>query len=168
NFKPGDDLSGHEEDAFWVRGPAGRYVDLAHRVGINEPGTSRGVALADVKGDGLPDFAIANQWAPSTVYLNRSPRAGAYLGLDLLVPTTGAEANRSAAPTSVLGYPAHGLAARPAIGAQAIVRLPDGRRLIAEVDGGNGHGSASAPELLFGLGRGAGVRIPVEITWRAV
>lgn len=165
SFRPGDDLSGHEEDAFWVRGPAGRYVDLASRVGLSEPGVSRGVAIADVNGDGLLDFAFANQWAPSTMYLNRSPRRGAYLGLDLEVPTG---ANAGSVATHVLTYPTPGLAARPATGAQATIALRDGRRMIADVDGGNGHGSASAPELLFGLGRDAGVHIPVRVTWRQV
>src|SRR5204862_175174 len=33
-FKPGDDLSGHEPNRFWVRGPAGRFaVALAWRDG---------------------------------------------------------------------------------------------------------------------------------------
>src|SRR5205823_72261 len=99
---------------------AGWYVNLANRVGLSEPGVSRGVAMADVNGDGLLDFAIANQWAPSTMYVNRSPRAGAYLGLDLLVPTGRKEARIA---THVVGYPVRGLAARPAIGAQAIVEL---------------------------------------------
>lgn len=165
NFQPGTDLSGHEQDAFWVRGSTGRYVNLARQVGLAEPGVSRGVAMADVNGDGLLDLAIANQWAPSTFYWNRSRRAGSYLGLDLVVPL-----GTHAPPQTVtdLSYPSPGLAARPAIGATAIVRLRDGRRLIGDVDGGNGHASASAPELLFGLGPGPGNRIAVRVTWRAV
>jgi hypothetical protein len=165
NFQAGTDLSGHETDAFWVRGPAGRYVNLARRVGLQEPGVSRGVAMADVNGDGLLDFAIANQWAPSSMYWNRSPRAGSFLGLDLVVPL----GTRPPPPAvTVAAYPSHSLAVRPAIGALATVRLPSARRLIGEVDGGNGHASDSAPELLFGLGRNAGNQIAVQVTWRAV
>jgi enediyne biosynthesis protein E4 len=166
NFKAGDDLSGHEHDAFWVRGPSGRYVDLAKRVGLEEPGVSRGVAMADVNGDGLLDFAIANQWAPSSIYWNHSPRAGSFLGLNLVVPA-GAAASGASAATRVLQYPSQGLAARPAIGADATIQLPDGRRLVGEVDGGNGHASANAPELLFGLGSRAPDRLPVRLTWIA-
>jgi hypothetical protein len=121
--------------------------------------------MADVNGDGLLDFAIANQWAPSSMYWNRSPRAGSFLGLDLVVPLGTLPPPPA---VTVAAYPSHSSAVRPAIGAVATVRLPSGQRLIGEVDGGNGHASASAPELLFGLGRRAGARIAVEVSWRAV
>src|SRR5262249_44040545 len=37
-FRPGDDLSGHAHDPFFVRGPSGRYVDVAQelRFGMNQ------------------------------------------------------------------------------------------------------------------------------------
>ena len=160
-FRPGDDLSGHEPDAFYVRGPSGRFANLATRIGVDDRRVTRGIAMADVDGDGRLDFATAGQWAPSHLYLNRSPRAGGFLGLDLRLATL-------PAATRVLGYPRRDLAARPAIGASARVRLPDGRRLIGQVDGGNGHASVRAPQLLLGLGRTpAGARLPVEIAWRA-
>jgi hypothetical protein len=99
------------------------------------------------------------------MYWNRSPRAGSFLGLDLVVPL----GTRPPPPdVTVAAYPSHSLALRPAIGALATVRLPSSRRLIGEVDGGNGHASDSAPELLFGLGRNAGNQIAVQVTWRAV
>jgi hypothetical protein len=165
NFAPGVDLSGHEQDAFFVPGPGGRYVDLADRVGLSrQPGVSRGVALADVFGNGLLDFAVANQWARSTMYLNRSRRRGAYLGLNLVVPL-GTEAPGSS--VRVRSYPNVGLAARPAVGAEAWVNLPH-RTLVQSVDGGNGHASASAPQLLFGLGPRAADRVAVHLVWRAV
>jgi hypothetical protein len=47
------------------------------------------------------------------------------------------------------------------------VRLPDGRRLVAQVDGGNGHSGKRSPELHFGLGRAApGEPLPVDLAWR--
>lgn len=160
-FAPGDDLSGHEPNRFWVRGPAGRFADVAGRVGLGGPFVSRGVATGDVNGDGVLDLAIANQWERSYLYLNHSPRRGAFLGLDLLLPPTGVRGS-----TRVLGYPVRGLVGRPAIGAEALLRRPDGRRVLAEVDGGNGHASARAPELHFGLGPGRFGRLPVALAWR--
>ena len=120
--------------------------------------------MADVNGDGLLDFAIANQWAQSTFYWNHSPRAGAFLGLSLLVPN-GPVAGATA---RVLRYPITGLAARPAIGADVSVRLSKRRTLIGEVDGGNGGGSANAPEVLLGLGRTYTDPLAVDVAWRSV
>ena len=53
----------------------------------------------------------------------------------------------------------------PAIGAQATVILPDGRRLVAQVDGGNGHSGKRSPDLHFGLGKTRG-DVEVELRWR--
>jgi hypothetical protein len=56
---------------------------------------------------------------------------------------------------------------RPAVGAQATVWLPGGRRLVGQVDGGSGHSGKRAPELHFGLGRtGAGTPLRVDFRWR--
>jgi enediyne biosynthesis protein E4 len=41
---------------------------------------------------------------------------------------------------------------RPAIGAVAVVSFADGRRLVGQIDGGNGHSGRRAPEIHFGLG----------------
>lgn len=59
------------------------------------------------------------------------------------------------------------LATIPAIGAVTKVELPDGRTLIAQVDGGNGHSGARSPELHFGLGEiNSEIRLSVEVQWR--
>jgi hypothetical protein len=48
-----------------------------------------------------------------------------------------------------------------------VVRLPDGRRLVGQVDGGNGHSGKRSPELHFGLGAlPKGARLQVEVAWR--
>src|SRR5688572_11460540 len=115
-FRPGADLSGQDLNPFFARGPDGRYHDIGPMIGSVEPMVTRGIATADVDADGRLDFVVANQWGPSYFFRNESPGAGAYLGLRLNHPD-----------------------GSPAIGAVARVSLPDGRRLVAQVDGGSGH-----------------------------
>jgi hypothetical protein len=104
----------------------------------------RGIAIADVDGDGRLDFVAANQWGPSYFFKNESPHPGAFLGLRLL------HANGS-----------------PAVGAVARVNLPDGRNLVAQVDGGSGHSGRRSPDIHFGLGTWERSRlVPVEVKWR--
>lgn len=158
-LRPGDDLSGHDQNPFYVRGGNGRFAPVATQLGLTEPGVSRGIAVADVDGDGLLDYAIANQWAPSSYYHNKAANAGTFLGLRLRLPLDGV----SPAETQVdapLAVPS-----RPAIGAAATLTLADGRRVIAEVDGGSGHSGKRSPELHFGLGQ---IDEPVTVTlaWR--
>jgi hypothetical protein len=147
-FGPGADLSGHDHDGLYVRGPDGRFHDLAPDVGFGRRQISRGIATADVDGDGDLDFAVANQWQRSYLYRNDCPATcGRSLELRLRLPATTAGASR------------------PAVGAEAAVRLADGRLLVRQVDGGNGHSGKRGSELLFGLGKS---RAPVAVTvrWR--
>jgi enediyne biosynthesis protein E4 len=174
-FQIGDDLSGSARNYFFVRSASGRYFDLAGELGLMEPGVSRGIATADVDGDGKLDFAVANQWAQSSFYRNRSSRAGGFLGLHLLVPVLPGEP----AETQVFRnrHPGAGIPpGRPAVGASVRVYLPDpktgpGRHvrrvLVAQVDGGNGHSGKRSPDLHFGLGAGQdSASLAVEIRWR--
>ncbi|MDQ2696930.1 MAG: CRTAC1 family protein [Pseudomonadota bacterium] len=158
-FRPGDDVSGHAPNPFYVRGANGRFVDLAAELGLDQPYVSRGIAVADVDGDGDLDFALANQWEPSFFYRNDCPDCGAFLSLALRLPVDSDPAfavrpGRAAGPS------------RPAVGAAARVTLPDGRVLVAQVDGGNGHGGRRSPELHFGLGRLPDAALAVELRWR--
>jgi hypothetical protein len=144
SFRPGADLSGHECNPFFVRGTDGRYHDVAPLLGLTEPMVSRGIAIADVDGDGKLDFVTANQWGPSYFFKNQSPAQGAFLGLRLT------HANGS-----------------PAVGAVARVNLPDGRKLVSQVDGGTGHSGRRSPDIHFGLGAWEKSKpVPVEIKWR--
>ena len=148
NFKLGDDLSGNLHNPFFVRAKDGRYYDLAPELGLDVNHVTRAIAIADTDGDGDLDFAIANQWEPSWFLRNDAPRRNASLGLDLRLPA-GA-----------------GLS-RPAVGAAAVVTLPDGRRLVGQADGGTGHSGKRSPEIHFGLGHVAsGTPLKVDVRWR--
>src|ERR1044071_1107033 len=52
SFKPGDDISGRGHNPFFVRGSDGRYHDIASELGMADRRVSRGIAIADVDGDG--------------------------------------------------------------------------------------------------------------------
>jgi hypothetical protein len=144
NFRPGADLSGHDCNPFFVRAADGRYHDVAPEMGLHDPMVSRGIAIADVDGDGRLDFVTANQWGPSFLFKNDSPKAGAFLGLRLL------RENGS-----------------PAIGAVARIALPDGRKLVSQVDGDTGHSGHRSPEIHFGLGAWEKDKpLSVELNWR--
>jgi hypothetical protein len=166
-FAEGDDLSGHEHNPFFVRGPGGRFFDVAHAVGLGDEHVSRGIAIGDVDGDGDLDLALANQWEPSSFLRNDAPAPGAFLGLNLLLPVEGDDPT----PLAVRpGFPAAGRAGfrgRPAIGASAAVIDPTGRRLVAQVDGGNGHSGKRSPQIHFGLGdTSPGALLDVALRWR--
>ena len=153
HFTPGDDLSGHLHNPFFVRAKDGRYYDVAAELGLAGSHVTRGIAIADVFGDGAQDFAIADQWEPSYFFRNVSRHRGTWLEIEARLP-------------AAAGDPG---ATRPAIGAEAIVHLPDGRRLVAQVDGGTGHSGKRAPELHFGLGKlPLGTPLQVDFRWRDV
>jgi hypothetical protein len=150
SFRPGDDLSGKLGNPFFVRASDGRYYDVADLLGLDDPQLSRGIAVADVDGDGRLDYALANQWETSYFHRNVAPRAGAFLGLQLV--------NRKGSPV---------------IGAEATVHMPGtARKLVAHVDGGSGHSGKRSFELHFGLGEmGLGSmvqneRLRVVFRWR--
>jgi hypothetical protein len=144
-FRAGTELSGHSHPRFYALGPDGRYHDIAGAVGLGDQQVSRGLATADVDGDGDLDLVVADQWGRSYLYRNDCPHCGRSLELRLVVPA------------------GHGT--RPAVGAAATVRRADGRVLVRQVDGGNGHSGKRAPTLLFGLGR---EQRPAQVTvsWR--
>ena len=148
-FQPGDALSDQNHNPFFVRAADGRFYDLAPELGLDQTQVSRAIAVADVNGDGLLDYAVANQWDKSFFYLNESSRQGAFLGIRLRLPLD----KNLAAPTRVCsGVQGFDSPNRSAVGAVVKVSLPDGRLLVTQVDGGNGHSGKRSPDVHFGLG----------------
>ena len=154
------DLSGHSRNPFFVRDRKGRYQNIASLMSVDE-GVSRGIATADVDGDGRLDYAVARQWDTSYVLRNQSPHAGRAIALRLL---------RSAVPSSRLvvlrGTPS-AIRAYPAIEAEAVIRVRGAAPHIARVNGGNGHSGKSSPEIHTGLGHvRADTPVEVALRWR--
>jgi len=160
-FTRGADLSGTDHDPFFARARDGRYYDISHELRLDEPMTARGIATADVDGDGRLDFAVVSQWQTSRFFRNTSPNAGRSLELRVLRATTDVMQ-----PRVIRGMAA--VEGIPLIGASALVRVPGGGAvLIDEVDGGNGHSGKRSPELHFGLGSVAATTpIRVGLQWR--
>jgi hypothetical protein len=151
-------------DAFFVRADDGRYYNIGRQVGFTEPMVTKAIALADVDGDGRLDFAFGNQWEPSYFFHNLSPDPGAFLGLHLLLPLAG-EAGSPLRERP--GHPGVDLHGRPAICAQALVTLADGRKFVAQVDGGSGHSGRRSPDIHIGLGKlEPSAKLDVQLTWR--
>jgi hypothetical protein len=148
-FGPRDDLSGaRSHDHLFVADATGRYHDVWPLLDLDRGTISRGIATADVYGDGRLAVAIARQWMPSLFLRNTSPAPGHWLQLDLRL--RGAVAGT-----------------RAAIGATARVVLSDGHVVSDQVDGGSGHGGRRAPEIHLGLGKAVPTPdVLVEIAWR--
>lgn len=150
SFQPGADISGQEGNAFFVKASDGRYYNLSDVIGLSQPMCSRGIAIADCDGDGDLDFALANQWETSYFFLNESPRQGNYLGVKLVLPCETKNDKTS-----------------PAVGAEATLFLPDGKKMAAQIDGGSGHAGKRSQDLYFGLGQIDGqTNLDLEIAWR--
>lgn len=147
-FGPGDGLSGDDHDRIFRQDRAGTFRDISRELGLPSGTVSRGIATADVYGDGQLAVAIARQWMPSVFLRNVSPDAGRSVVLDLrLAGKLGGD--------------------RAAIGASARLLLPDQRLLTDRVDGGSGHSGRRAPEIHFGVGQiSASQKLPLELSWR--
>ncbi len=110
----------------------GRYADASAAVGLR-PGplvNGRGVAAADYDNDGRVDIAI-NSIGGKLILLHNTGASGHWLEVSL---------------------------ARFAPGAVVTAVLPDGRRLVREVQAGSSYLSSEDPRVHFGLGEAAKVK----------
>ena len=159
-----DGLSMHSTLAFFARDGRGRFWDIGRDLGFPEGEIGRGIATADVEGNGRLDFAVANQFGPTHFYYNASPAIKNYLGLHVLLPLSPTRSERNVIEE---GHPDRALPARAAIGAEVVLRFADGHRVKAQVDGGNGHSGHRSPDLHFGVGdMPSGTALSAEISWR--
>ncbi|HET6978769.1 MAG TPA: VCBS repeat-containing protein [Pyrinomonadaceae bacterium] len=162
SLQNGADISGNGHNFFFVRSPDGRFHDIAAQLSLDQPLLTRGIATADVDGDGRLDYAVANQWGTSYFYRNESNNAGAFIGLRLRLPV-----NDGMSQTRVCREGKSAIPSRAAIGAEARVLLTGHAPLVQQVDGGNGHSGKRSPDLQFGLGQLAGDKlVNVELRWR--
>lgn len=158
-LQAGDDISGNGHNYFFVRASDGRFHDVAAQLSLNQPLLTRGIATADVDGDGRLDYGVANQWGTSYFYRNESNNPGAFVGIRMRLPIADGvlQTRVCSGPTTV--------PSRAAIGAEARVLLTGRAPIVQQVDGGNGHSGKRSPDLQFGLGHLA-APVTVELRWR--
>jgi hypothetical protein len=154
--EPGDDIAGHQCPAFYADGGNDKYVNISQQLGMcttADQTPTRGVATADVQGNGVLDFALARQWGPPVFYQNQSPNLGHYLGLNLYRPAVNG------------GTPGQGLegSGAPAYGTTVTIDTP-GHTQVSQLDGGSGSAGKRSFEVSFGLGSYAGP-VTVHLQW---
>jgi len=115
----------------------GRFAELPWESG----GISRGIAVADLDGDGDDDWVVANLEGSPEVWINDSEQRSHWLAVRAL-----------------LAQPR-----RDALGATAVVVL-DGQRLVRRIDRGGGYLSSREALARFGLGSRTDIG-PVKIVW---
>ncbi len=129
-----------ERDLVWAGGPAG-FEDVTDAWGIDDPGVGRGLAVADLDGNGWPDVVTRDLDGPVRVHLGRCGTAGwTQVALDDAGP------NRFGIGAVVRLWTAAGIQ-------QRTVRA-----------GGTGLLSSGPPVVHFGLGS-AGAVDRLEVTW---
>jgi ASPIC/UnbV protein/VCBS repeat protein len=133
--------SGHQRKKLFRNLGNGSFKEVAAAAGVDNDLDGRGVAVADLDGDGRLDFVETNAGQPSLLYRNATAGAGHWLELEL----EGTRSNRDA------------------IGARVTVTA-GGSRQIREVNGGNGYAGQSSRRLHFGLGSATKIN-GVEIRW---
>ncbi len=124
----------------------GNFIDVASDVGIDVPGTARGVALVDLDNDGALDMVITHMFAPPSLYQMRAERRS-WIGLDL--EGDGITCNRDAVGTRVV-----------------IPESADGTvpRQLREQYAANGLSAQGDHRMLLGLGQQSGPTT-VQIQW---
>ena len=119
----------------------GEFVDVAARLGVDDPDNSRGVLLADLDRDGDLDLLVTNQHGPVSLYRNTlSPETASFVALTLV--GNGETTHRTALGTRV--------------------ELRDGQ--LRELGNMGGFSAQADAQLHFGLGGSSRETDPVEVT----
>lgn len=146
-FTDGADLSGEDDNAFFVKTNRNKYINVPNAFGEGQKHVTRGIAIADINGNGQLDYAMASQWDDSFLYINKTKTNNKFIGLDIVFPIANKENSIKVSKGKAIGK-----RKRYALGAVVEVFLPNGKTLIAQVDGGNGHSGKRSNEIHFGLG----------------
>jgi len=118
-----------------------RFIEIARPTGSDSIRDGRGVAVADLNGDGRQDLIVSNNNMKPTIYLNNLKHTGNWIELKLV----GTRSNRDAIGTRV--------------------RLEiTGKTMTRVVEAGSGYASESMFPVHFGLGQAASVQ-GIEIDW---
>lgn len=176
SIQPGDDVAGSQPVAFYARGSrSGAFADISGELGLAVPIPTRGIAMADTRGTGALDLAVARQWGPPAFYANNSPGLGKHLALNLFRPVkdTGDAAGKpggtgkpgESGESGESGKTGMSGLGSPVYGAVARIRTADGRTQIAQLDGGGGHSGKRSFQVRFGLGAETGP-VTVDLSWR--
>ncbi|MFR9753648.1 FG-GAP repeat domain-containing protein [Nocardia sp. 004] len=145
-IEEGDDLSGHEPNRLW-REMNDQWVDIGRQIGFSDE-VSRGIATADVNGDGLRDFVVANQWEDSFAYVNTSETDNRRVSLRVVAEGVGG-------------------ASTPVIGATVVLEGEDGYRRETQVYPANGHSGVSDDIAHFGIPDAhRNDALSATVTWR--
>lgn len=137
----GRSLSGYQNKKVWLNDGAGKFIDVAQAVGVNDTHDGRAVALVDLWNRGVLDVVVANQKGPLLVYKNTVAPENQWIEFQL----EGTKSNRSA------------------IGAEVTLYW-NGQKQVQEVSGGTGFAAENDRRLHFGLGKNPHVEKAV-IRW---
>src|SRR5205814_295210 len=144
--------------------PAGlgfRFEERAAIAGVADPSAGMGIAATDFNGDGRTDLFISNSRGQGhAVYTGQQPLAsGSSLNdgrMDIAINTIGGKLELLR-PTGATGHWLAVRLARFSPGAVVTAVLPDGRRLVREVQAGSSYLSSEDPRVHFGLGAATSV-----------
>ena len=141
----GYSMAGHERN-YLLHQKFGSFVSEGAAAGVDDPGDSRGVAIADFDLDGRVDLAVTNVGGPLRLFRNvTEPGSSHWIGFVLRQGAANQKGNQNA------------------VGAR-ITLDTDGERMLREVAVGNGFNSQSMLGTHFGLGHANKIN-KLTVTW---